>query len=389
MKSIERTRLSRCATVLLACGVTLPMVKADAGSVTYKYDNAGRLRASVYSDASSVAYNLDPAGNRKAVTILGPDTTAPSPPGSFTASAGASNAVSLSWTASTDNAGGSGLAGYYIYRWSPPGSSSHPQIAKVPATTTTYNDTGLSGSTAYSYGVAAYDLAGNVSTQSVTSVTTPAAPPPSVPTGLSATALSATQVSLAWNASSDSWGPGIGGYVVYRNGTAITTTAANSTSYVDTGLSMGATYSYTVAARDTLGYTSAQSGAVSVTTPQNYTDSAVITEGSASGYAEVLYGYLGAGVAGSISPTTLSGGKTVASFYDTNYPTSQLASVNISGFNSDPGQYWLVSASAFGVTKTGATASYSYSNGTATWNWLSDFGFLYSGTVTVTIVHGQ
>ena len=87
--------------------------------------------------------------------------------------------------------------------------------------------------------------------------------PPSVPTGLAATAVSDTQVNLSWAASTDN--VGVTGYKVFRNGAQVGTTS--NTSYQDTGLSGGTTDSYTVAAYDAAGNTSAQSSSVSVTTP--------------------------------------------------------------------------------------------------------------------------
>ena len=65
---------------------------------------------------------------------------------------------------------------------------------------------------------------------------------------------------------------GVTGYKVFRNGTQVGT--ATNTSYQDTGLSGGATYSYAVAAYDAAGNTSAQSSSVSVTTPAPTTVSA-------------------------------------------------------------------------------------------------------------------
>ncbi|MFA5809799.1 MAG: Ig-like domain-containing protein, partial [Thermoleophilia bacterium] len=82
------------------------------------------------------------------------DTQAPSAPTGLTATAISSSQINLSWSASTDNVG---VTGYKIYRGG-------TQIATV--TTTSYQNTGLSPSTAYTYTVAAYDAAGNVSTQS-------------------------------------------------------------------------------------------------------------------------------------------------------------------------------------------------------------------------------
>ncbi len=96
-------------------------------------------------------------------------------------------------------------------------------------------------------------------------VTTPSADttPPSVPTGLAGTLASATQVNLSWNASTDN--VGVTGYNVFRNGTKVGTSTI--TSYQDTSLAAGTTYTYAVSAHDAAGNTSAQSSNVSVATP--------------------------------------------------------------------------------------------------------------------------
>ncbi len=84
------------------------------------------------------------------------DGTPPTVPTGLTASASSCDTIVLSWTASTDS-GGSGLAGYRIYR-------SGVQIGTTASTT--YSDSGRTASTTYSYTVAAYDNATNVSAQS-------------------------------------------------------------------------------------------------------------------------------------------------------------------------------------------------------------------------------
>jgi chitodextrinase len=84
-----------------------------------------------------------------------PDTQAPSIPTSLTAAAILSSQINLSWTTSTDNIG---VTDYRIYRNGSPLTGTTSQ--------TTYSDTGLSPSTTYTYTVAAYDAAGNVSKQS-------------------------------------------------------------------------------------------------------------------------------------------------------------------------------------------------------------------------------
>ena len=65
-----------------------------------------------------------------------------------------SSQINLSWTASSDNVG---VTGYRIYRGG-------TQVGT--STSTSYSDSELAASTAYSYTVAAYDAAGNLSDQS-------------------------------------------------------------------------------------------------------------------------------------------------------------------------------------------------------------------------------
>ncbi|WSV65979.1 glycoside hydrolase family 6 protein [Streptomyces sp. NBC_01013] len=93
----------------------------------------------------------------------GDDTQAPTAPTGLTSTAKTSSSVSLSWTASTDN---TGVTGYNVYRGG---------VQVGTSTTTSYTDTALTASTAYSYTVKAKDAAGNVSAaSSALSVTTSA-----------------------------------------------------------------------------------------------------------------------------------------------------------------------------------------------------------------------
>ncbi|MFE9856355.1 glycoside hydrolase family 6 protein [Streptomyces sp. NPDC005780] len=84
----------------------------------------------------------------------GDDTQAPTAPTGVTVTAKTSGSVSLSWTASTDN---TGVTGYDVFR---------DGVKVGSSTTTSYTDSGLSASTAYSYTVKAKDAAGNVSAAS-------------------------------------------------------------------------------------------------------------------------------------------------------------------------------------------------------------------------------
>lgn len=85
------------------------------------------------------------------------DTTAPTTPGTPTASGVTSTGASLTWAASTDS-GGSGLAGYNVYR------SNGTQLGTT--TTNSITLTGLTASTAYTVHVRARDGAGNLSANS-------------------------------------------------------------------------------------------------------------------------------------------------------------------------------------------------------------------------------
>ncbi|TKB82289.1 MAG: fibronectin type III domain-containing protein, partial [Nitrospira sp.] len=85
---------------------------------------------------------------------------------------------------------------------------------------------------------------------------------PTAPTGLSAGSLSTSDILLTWNAATDN--VGVVGYKVFRNGLQITTNA--TTSFTNTGLTAGTSYSFSVAAYDAAGNTSAQTNAVTQST---------------------------------------------------------------------------------------------------------------------------
>jgi chitodextrinase len=92
------------------------------------------------------------------------DTTAPTIPAGVTATAVSASQVNLAWTAATDN---TGVASYRVFR----------NGSQVGTTTgTTYQDTGLTASTVYTYRVVAIDSAGKLSEQS-TAVSATTAPP--------------------------------------------------------------------------------------------------------------------------------------------------------------------------------------------------------------------
>ena len=124
---------------------------------------------------------------------------------------------------------------------------------------------GLAPSTLYSFTVSALDAAGNASAQSAPLAAKTSPPvdttPPTVPSGLVASAITAVSLTLSWSASTDNIG--VAGYRVYRDGVLAVSSAGTSVQL--TGLAAGTLYSFSVAAFDLAGNTSAPSAALPLT----------------------------------------------------------------------------------------------------------------------------
>lgn len=176
-------------------------------------------------------------------TPLVDDNLAPTIPTGLTATATTTSDINLQWNESTDE--GSGVAGYRIYR-------GDVFIANV--LTTTYVDTGLLAGTQYCYEVEAFDFGGNFSGRSTpecaTTLSTDDTTPPSIPQGVEAVASGVDQISISWSPSTDDSGS-VASYDLYRDTVFVAT--VTETSAVDTGLSAGTEYCYTVSARDSSG----------------------------------------------------------------------------------------------------------------------------------------
>src|SRR5204863_235890 len=235
-------------------GVTAYILRRNgvqvATSATTSFADTGLSAATTYTytvAARDAAGNISPDSTSVSVTTASAaDTTPPSTPTGLSAAVAGSTGANLLWSASTDNVG---VTGYIVRR-------NGVQIAT--SATTSFADTGLSTATTYSYIVAARDAAGNISANSASvSVTTGIVAdttPPTTPTGFTAAVAGSTGANLSWSASTDN--VGLTGYIVRRNGVQVATPA--TTTYADAGLFVG-TYSYTVAARDAAGNTSANS----------------------------------------------------------------------------------------------------------------------------------
>lgn len=172
---------------------------------------------------------------------------APSEPTGLTATPVSSSQINLTWVDSDTTE-----QGFKIERCIGAGCSDFVQIATVAANVTSYSNTGLTGSTSYSYRVRAYNASGDSNYSNTASAVTQAAPAlPAAPTNLVAAVISKSQINLSWtdNAGNET------GFRIERckgstctNFALIATTGANITSYASTKLTANTTYRYRVSA---------------------------------------------------------------------------------------------------------------------------------------------
>ena len=242
----------------------------DVGVTNYEIFRGGSLLTTVgnvttFSDTSVVNATIyiyevramDAAEHRSTfsntASATTPDTEDPQPPSNLVASAISGSKIDLNWTAGSDNVG---VTNYEIFR----GATLLTTVGNV----TTFSDTTVINGTSYSYRVRAMDAAANRSTFSNTaSATTPDTQDPLPPSNLVATVVTSTRVNLSWTAGSDN--VGVATYEIFRGGSLLTT-VGNVTSYSDTTVLAGATYSYQVRAMDAAGHRSTLSNTATVTT---------------------------------------------------------------------------------------------------------------------------
>ncbi|HEY8187394.1 MAG TPA: fibronectin type III domain-containing protein [Pyrinomonadaceae bacterium] len=191
---------------------------------------------------------------------------APAAPSNLTATAVSSSEIDLAWTDNANNE-----TGFKIERCQNAGCSNFAQIATVGADVTTFNDTGLTASTTYSYRVRATNLGGDSAYSNTATATTQAAQNvPADPSNLVATAVSASEIDLSWSDNSNNET----GFKIERcQGNACTDFVeiaqvdANVTTFNNTGLAFNTRYRYRVRAFNAVG-NSAYSNIAAARTPR-------------------------------------------------------------------------------------------------------------------------
>jgi large repetitive protein len=190
---------------------------------TTTFTDSGLTDAVAYSYTVK-ALNGTAASGATAPVACTPVATAPLAPTDVVATPGNAT-VTVTWMASA------GATSYTVLR---------NGVAVATQSGTTYTDNAVLNDTSYSYSVLAYRLNSPASAPSDTASATPAAPPLASPSGLAA-APGDTTVALTWTSV-----VGATGYDVYRGVAKVASVA--TTSFTDTGLTNGTTYSYFVVA---------------------------------------------------------------------------------------------------------------------------------------------
>ncbi|WP_127934445.1 endo-1,4-beta-xylanase [Nonomuraea polychroma] len=152
-----RNVVNACLAVTACAGVTIWGFTDKHSWVPDTFPGQGA--ALIYNES----YQPKPAYNAVHDALAGgttTDTTPPTTPGTPTSSNVTSNSAALTWAASTDS-GGSGLAGYNIYR-----EQGATDTLLAQSTTNSATLTGLSSTTEYQVYVRARDGAGNLSANS-------------------------------------------------------------------------------------------------------------------------------------------------------------------------------------------------------------------------------
>jgi hypothetical protein len=96
---------------------------------------------------------------------------------------------------------------------------------------------------------------------------------PSGPSALRIHATAPNSLTLSWTVSTDTGAgtTGIAGYNVYRSGTKVNTSLVTGTSFSDSGLTQGSSYTYTIKAVDVAGNLSSASSGLTITTETSST----------------------------------------------------------------------------------------------------------------------
>lgn len=262
-------------------------VKRATKTATYTYPSGsyGSSPGTLTVTAELTGHYWDDGTNPTAsstYTIPARPALAPDAP-VLTATTASSSQINLSWTTPDNN--GSALDAYVLQVSTTSSTTGFANLfsdSTLPLSTS-YSHTGLPKYTNHWYRVLASNGVGNSAYSTVRNART-SATVPGVPTGLTATP-DVSSVALSWTAPTDVGGIGLDlatDYVVKRGTTTLGYTGSGTT-FTDTGVTPATSYTYTVAAVNSIGTGTAAS--VSTTTIGGVVNIATNTTGT---YAKVL-----------------------------------------------------------------------------------------------------
>jgi len=220
------------ASVFLTGGATLDLASGVAETVRFLHIGGVLQPAGIYTMAS---HPLLISGSGSLLVTDGVKVA----PTELAAAAVSHEGIDLTWT---DNHAGETA---YLVERSATSDGGFIQIDSLPANTTSYSDTGLSGETTWFYRVRAAGPVGNTAYSNVAFATTPPMPPPA-PTDPSATP-GGSAVRLEWSA--------VAGATFYRikrsntsGGGFVEIGTTSDTAYIDSGLDPGVEVFYHIVA---------------------------------------------------------------------------------------------------------------------------------------------
>ncbi len=240
--NILRTTNSNCSTGLSQIGT----------STTTSYSDTTAQAGTTYYYVVQAVNSCGTSSNSNCANAV--RSSVPSQPSAPTYTNVSCTTLTVNWSAV------SGATNYDLYRRT--GACGTGSIIASNLTNTTYNDSGLTQNTQYSYYVVAKNSCGNSPDGLCSSITTTGAP--SAPTGLSATG-TCTSIDLSWNAST-----GATSYNILRTTNSNCSTdlsqigTSTTTNYSDTTAQAGTTYYYVVQGVNSCG-TSSNSNCASAT----------------------------------------------------------------------------------------------------------------------------
>jgi fibronectin type 3 domain-containing protein len=326
--------IQRATNAVFTQNVTMVSAPAATTATVTFTDTSTVANTTYYYRVQSVQGTVTTAYSNPVTMVIPPP---PATPSNGHATLITTTEVDLAWTNNATNADA-----YKIFREVVGGTFT--LIATLPATATTYKDTGLTPGTNYDYHIEAWNVSGNADRTGANVYTVS----PAI-TSLSATG-GTGQVALSWTAPA---GSPIMTYNVYRGtsagGEAATPIASGltTTSFTDTSVTSGTTYYYEI--------TSVDPDSLATPSVAPFGESARSNEVSAQSTSLVLAISAGGPASGSfVADTDFSGG-TVSG--------GTKATINTSGLTNPPPQSVLQHGRYGNSTYTipGLTAGASYS----------------------------